>query len=129
MVNRPGGIIATSAKAASRAFSIFKEQPRELNHNIPSFADHTVPGFYLSSDLQNVNTTLPTLLSYPGGTLSVDTFDGEGLFIIPTDADADAALVITADIIADNGVIHIVDTVLLPDLAGAPASEIPPYLT
>ena len=77
--------------------------------------NHVVPAVALSSDLQD-GQVLPTLL---GSTLTV-TKNSTGVFITPTGGPT--AKVITADIKASNGVVHIIDTVLLPAAAG-PAAE------
>ncbi len=68
---------------------------------------HVVSGSVLSSDLsdgQEVTTV-------QGGTLTVDITD-EGVFFV--DANDGRAQVTTADVTASNGVVHIIDAVLLP---------------
>lgn len=68
---------------------------------------HVISGSVLSSDLsdgQEVTTV-------QGGTLTVDITD-EGVFFV--DANDGRAQVTTADVTASNGVVHIIDAVLLP---------------
>lgn len=64
---------------------------------------HVVPGVVLSSDLAGRKTHPRSL---EGATLRVDA-TGTGLKV-------DAARVVAADIAASNGVIHVIDTVLMP---------------
>ncbi len=64
---------------------------------------HVVPGVVLSSDLAGRKTHPRSL---QGATLRVDA-TGAGLRV-------DAARVVAADIEASNGVIHVIDTVLMP---------------
>jgi uncharacterized surface protein with fasciclin (FAS1) repeats len=68
---------------------------------------HVVAGSVLSSDLSNgqVVTTVQ------GGTLTVSITD-EGVFFV--DANGGRAQVTAADVTASNGVVHIIDAVLLP---------------
>jgi uncharacterized surface protein with fasciclin (FAS1) repeats len=66
-----------------------------------------VSGEVLSSDLtdgQVINTV-------QGGTLTVNISGGT---VTLTDAAGQTATVTTADVAASNGVIHVIDTVLLP---------------
>lgn len=63
---------------------------------------HVVPGRVASADLSGVTATPATV---QGGTLAVDTSGGVKI---------GGATVTTPDIIASNGVIHVIDTVLLP---------------
>lgn len=64
---------------------------------------HVVPGYYPAAALAGTAGTLPTA---QGGTLSVDG-TGAGVTV-------NGANVTTADIVATNGVIHVIDGVLLP---------------
>lgn len=73
---------------------------------------HVVPGNVLSTDLSD-GATAATL---EGSEVAV-TIDGDGVFI-------NDALVANADILASNGVIHIIDKVLIPSAeAAAPEEE------
>ncbi len=63
---------------------------------------HVVPGFALSSDLMDGQE----LITVNGESVTV-TINGDGVFI-------NDAQVIIADLIADNGVVHVIDAVLLP---------------
>ena len=67
---------------------------------------HVVSGIGLSTDLyEDYNgLTVPTL----NDTEILVTIDGNSIMI-------DNALIITADLVADNGVVHVIDTVLLPE--------------
>jgi len=67
---------------------------------------HVVSGIGLSTDLyEDYNgLTVPTL----NDTEILVTVDGNSIMI-------DNALIITADLVADNGVVHVIDTVLLPE--------------
>ena len=64
---------------------------------------HVVPGKIISSDLAGKQTTAKTL---QGGEVQIDASNG---------VKVDEATVITADIESSNGVIHIVDTVIMPN--------------
>jgi len=64
---------------------------------------HVVPGKIMSSDIAGKTAKVGTV---QGGKLSVDATDG---------VKVDEASVITADIEASNGVIHVIDTVVLPN--------------
>lgn len=75
---------------------------------------HVVPAAAFSTDLTN-GETLPTLL--PGATLGVIK-NATGVFIKPTGGPA--VQVLTPDVKADNGVVHIIGGVLLPAPKGAP---------
>jgi uncharacterized surface protein with fasciclin (FAS1) repeats len=63
---------------------------------------HVVPGSYPASQLVGKRGTLTTA---QGGTVSIDGRDG---------VKVDGANVITADVAASNGVIHVIDKVILP---------------
>ncbi|MDF5731101.1 MAG: fasciclin domain-containing protein [Rhizonema sp. PD38] len=75
-----------------------------LVQNIPQLARiltyHVVPGKFMAADIAKLNC----LTSVEGAELKVDTSHG---------FEVKNATVIAADIEADNGVIHVIDTVLL----------------
>ncbi|PIV76527.1 MAG: Nex18 symbiotically induced protein [Rhodobacteraceae bacterium CG17_big_fil_post_rev_8_21_14_2_50_65_11] len=64
---------------------------------------HVVPGAVMSDDLTD-GMMAPTV---QGGEIEVGTMDG---------VTVDGANVITADIEASNGVIHVIDAVIMPDM-------------
>lgn len=64
---------------------------------------HVVPGTVMAKDAQGAEVELETV---QGASLTVDG-TGEGVMV-------NDANVVTADIVADNGVIHVIDTVMLP---------------
>jgi len=49
-----------------------------------------------------------------GATLTINIIDGD---VMVTPTEGPMAKVISADILADNGVVHLIDTVLLPSAA------------
>lgn len=63
---------------------------------------HVVPGKIMSADIAGAATSVDTV---QGGALEVDATNGVRI---------NDATVISADIETDNGVIHVIDTVLLP---------------
>lgn len=74
---------------------------------------HVVPGKVMSGDV----VAADTLTTVQGEELDVTVRDGE-VFV-------DGARVVTVDIPAKNGVIHVIDSVLLPDAITAPAAAAP----
>jgi len=62
---------------------------------------HVVQGKFMASDL----VKLSSALTVQGQSLSIDTRDG---------VKVDGAKVVQTDISADNGVIHVIDSVILP---------------
>jgi len=66
---------------------------------------HVIAGKVVSADLAGTTTTATTL----NGDLEVDGTDG-----VTVTAPGSSATVVTADVMASNGVIHVIDTVLLP---------------
>ena len=64
---------------------------------------HVVPGKIMSGDIAGKTAMVETV---QGGKLSVDATSG---------VKVDEATVISADIEASNGVIHVIDTVVLPN--------------
>lgn len=75
---------------------------------------HVVSGKALSTDLSD-GMTIETV---GGGTLTVTISDGKVMI--------NDAMVVTADIMASNGVIHVIDTVLLPSAGAAPEATATP---
>ena len=63
---------------------------------------HVVPGKVMAADV----TKLSSAKTVQGQSISIDTRDG---------VKVDNARVIKADIVAENGVIHVIDTVILPN--------------
>lgn len=81
--------------------SLLEEENRDQLVSILTY--HVIPGAVMSSDIA-------------GETLSVDTVEGSALAIDATDGvRVGEAMVVTADIEASNGVIHVIDTVLIPE--------------
>jgi uncharacterized surface protein with fasciclin (FAS1) repeats len=76
---------------------------------------HVIPSAVLSSDLVD-GMVVETL----GGPLTVSLSD-EGVFF--TSEAGVKAKVVAADVLADGSVVHVIDSVLLPALAEAPAAE------
>lgn len=79
---------------------------------------HVVPGVFTAADLKD-GQVLQTLL--PGGTITVQKAADGTVTLIPTGGPP--ATVTMADIAADNGIVHIVDGVLLPGVSPAPSGE------
>ena len=65
---------------------------------------HVVPGKVTSTDLSGKKMDVKTV---QGSTLAVDASGGSVM--------VDNAKVVSADVAADNGVIHVIDTVVLPN--------------
>ncbi|MBP7299660.1 MAG: fasciclin domain-containing protein [Methanoculleus sp.] len=72
--------------------------------------NHIVPGFYTKSALRN-ETTLVTLA---GNNLTVNATDNE--------VKVDNVTIVISDLVAKNGVIQVIDKVLLPNSAGGAAN-------
>ena len=62
---------------------------------------HVVPGKVMAADVAGMTSAT----TVQGGTLKIDASNG---------VKVNDANVVTADVVADNGVIHVIDTVLLP---------------
>ena len=65
---------------------------------------HVVPGKVMAADIVKAKRATPKTAN--GGTLNVVVNDGR---VLVNDAN-----VVTADVVASNGIIHVIDTVLLP---------------
>ncbi len=74
---------------------------------------HVVSGKVMAADLVNSNGATPTTVN--GLPLDIVVRDGK-VYVNGTQ-------VVTADVQASNGVIHVIDTVLLPQAAPAPAGR------
>jgi len=77
-------------------------KPENRDQLVAVLTYHVVPGKIMSSDIAGQTAEVA---SVQGSTLSVDATDG---------VKVDNANVISADIETDNGVIHVIDAVVLP---------------
>ena len=77
-------------------------KPENKDQLIAVLTYHVVPGKVMSSDIAGKKAEVA---SVQGGEISVDATDG---------VKVDNATVLTADVEASNGVIHVIDTVILP---------------
>ena len=91
-------------------------QPQNKDTLTKVLTYHVVPGRYTSADLMR-------LVKKGGGQAMLKTAEGESLTILPSrsgkalfveDAKGDRARVTIAKVMQSNGVIHVVDTVLMP---------------
>jgi len=89
-------------------------QPENKAKLVGILTYHVVPGRITARRLKQ-------MISAGGGTATLTTVQGETLTatmdngaLVLTDAKGDRATITTADVIQSNGVIHVVDTVLLP---------------
>jgi transforming growth factor-beta-induced protein len=73
---------------------------------------HVVPGTKYASDLKAGGATQPTAYSFGGSAAQLSLNTSSGVLI--KDAVLATSNVTTADVRADNGVIHVVDKVLIP---------------
>ncbi|MCC5978613.1 MAG: fasciclin domain-containing protein [Salinarimonas sp.] len=92
---------AFAALPAGTVESLLEEENRDQLVSILTY--HVIPGRVMSADIA-------------GQTLSVETVQGMELSIDATDGvRVGEAMVVTADVEASNGVIHVIDTVLIPE--------------
>ena len=77
-------------------------EPENRDQLVSVLTYHVVPGKVMSGDLSDERLNVATV---QGGTVHVDGTDG---------VKVNESTVTAADIIATNGVIHVIDTVLLP---------------
>ncbi len=77
--------------------------PENKDQLIAVLTYHVVPGTVMSSDIMNKQLNAKTV---EGSTVRINALQG-GVKV-------DGANVVAADIVADNGVIHVIDTVILP---------------
>jgi uncharacterized surface protein with fasciclin (FAS1) repeats len=93
--------------AALEALDITAEELLARDDLADILTYHVIPASVLSSALDNGQE----VTTVQGGTLTVEITD-EGVFFV--DANDGRAQVVTADVEASNGVVHIIDAVLLP---------------
>lgn len=91
---------AFAALPAGTVDQLLKPENRDKLVSLLTY--HVVPGKIMSSDIKGKTAMVETV---EGSTLSVDATDG---------VHVDDAKVVKADIEASNGVIHAIDTVLMP---------------
>ncbi|KAI8620837.1 FAS1 domain-containing protein [Chytriomyces sp. MP71] len=87
---------------------------------------HIIPGFVLSSDIVAAKSIAAVPTKDGAETLSVK-FDGTNVLISAAGNKAPAK-VIAADVLADNVIVHVIDTVLLPNLVSASPSASASYV-
>jgi uncharacterized surface protein with fasciclin (FAS1) repeats len=78
-------------------------KPENKDKLVAILTYHVVPGKVMSSDIAGKEMMVDTV---QGGKLSVDATDG---------VKVDEASVVSADVEADNGVIHVIDAVVMPE--------------
>ncbi|KAJ3333134.1 hypothetical protein HDU76_011211 [Blyttiomyces sp. JEL0837] len=76
---------------------------------------HVVPGVFHSTDIFKAGN-IPKLTTLFGNNTLSETNDGKTISI-SGDGNKTPAKVVTPDVLIQNGVVHVIDTVLLPDLA------------
>jgi len=77
-------------------------RPENRDQLVAILTYHVVPGKIMSADIAGATTSVVTV---QGGSLAVNATDGVKI---------NDATVVAADIETDNGVIHVIDTVVLP---------------
>jgi uncharacterized surface protein with fasciclin (FAS1) repeats len=75
-------------------------------------ACHVVPGKIMAADIKTMKAT-----NVAGQDLDIEAHDGT--------VTVDGAKVVRSDLVASNGVIHVVDTVIMPKTDAKPASDKP----
>jgi len=78
-------------------------KPENKDQLVAILTYHVVPGKIMAADIDGESKSVKTV---QGDTLAVDARDG---------VKVDDATVVTADIETSNGVIHVIDTVLMPN--------------
>jgi uncharacterized surface protein with fasciclin (FAS1) repeats len=78
-------------------------KPENLQTLIAILTYHVIPGAVMSADISGQMLNVATV---QGAEIAINAMGGVRI--------NDVATVIQADIVADNGVIHVIDTVLLP---------------
>ena len=78
-------------------------QPENRDDLVAILTYHVIPGAVMSSDISGQMLDVETV---QGSTVSIDATSG---------VTVDNASVVSADIVASNGVIHVIDAVILPE--------------
>lgn len=78
-------------------------RPENKEELVALLTYHVVPGKIMASDIAGATTSVATV---QGTNIDVDARDG---------VKVDGASVVAADIEADNGVIHVIDSVIMPN--------------
>jgi len=76
--------------------------PENKDQLVAILTYHVIPGAYKSGDLAGQKLEVATV---QGGKVSIDATDG---------VKVDEATVVAADVLASNGVIHVIDAVIMP---------------
>jgi uncharacterized surface protein with fasciclin (FAS1) repeats len=79
-------------------------KPENKDKLVAILTYHVVPGKVMAADLAGKDTMAKTV---QGGEVTIKGADGVMV---------DGAKVVTADVAADNGVIHVIDTVIMPKM-------------
>lgn len=79
-------------------------KPENKEQLVAILSYHVVPGKAMSADLVGTSTTAATV---QGQNLNIDASNG---------VKVNEANVTTADVVASNGVVHVIDTVIMPKL-------------
>ena len=79
-------------------------KPENKDKLVAILTYHVVPGKVMAADLAGKETMAKTV---QGGEVAIKAMDG---------VTVDGAKVVTADVAADNGVIHVIDTVIMPKM-------------
>ncbi|KAJ3024512.1 UNVERIFIED_CONTAM: Stabilin-2 [Siphonaria sp. JEL0065] len=82
---------------------------------------HVVPGIVHSTDIVKAKTLNGVATAATGATLNI-SFDGTNVLASGA-GNKSPAKVAVADVFADNVIVHVIDTVLLPQLGGAPSAS------
>ncbi|KAJ3333136.1 hypothetical protein HDU76_011213 [Blyttiomyces sp. JEL0837] len=89
---------------------------------------HVIPGVYYSTDLVAAGAKLAGIPTYLGQQTLTETNDGKTVSVAGP-SNSSPAKVAIADVLIANGVVHVIDTVLLPDLKNlipSPPTQITP---
>jgi uncharacterized surface protein with fasciclin (FAS1) repeats len=89
--------------------ALVKPENRDTLTRILTF--HVVAGAYSAKDLMTLAAQQATLTTVEGEPLTVSSRDGK---VMLTDGQGGVSTVTIADVFQSNGVIHVVDTVLMP---------------
>ena len=79
-------------------------QPENRDQLVAILTYHVVPGAVTAEQVVGISSAE----TVQGDTIDISVVDGQ--------VKIDEATVVTADVMADNGVIHVIDTVIMPDM-------------